>query len=313
MKKRKKHGWFDRLLMSPVFLIGMMLVGVLILFYPIISDRYYTVKQNEVIRNYEDMLEKLPTEEGKRILEQAETYNRHLAGLDQKTFYSDRKLDTITQMMSDGSLPAYFRPESLVGTVEIPCINVKLPLYAGNTDKVLNFAAGYMLNTSLPIGGPSTHCVITAHRGLPEARLFTDLDQVKIGDVFYVQVLDHPHAYRVDYLDIIEPDDTSSLGIVPGKDYITLLSCHPYMVNSKRLTVRGHRIPYTPELVKKVEQEKRNDSLRLFLIKYKEYFIGIGIFILLVIGWKLKERRDEHRKEKRNERKDGQSPPDSAA
>lgn len=297
MKQKNKKGRIDRLVTSGPFLIGMLLVGLLILVYPLISDWYYKQEQHRVIHEYEEMVENLPTEEGKIILEQAYQVNAMLAGFGSE-FYSQDRSEALATAYQDGKLPGFFRPGNLIGTVKVPTADVELPLYSGSDDDILQSGAGVMLNTSLPVGGDSTHSVVTAHRGLPKARLFTDLDRVKKGDVFFIQVLDKPHAYEVDRIQVIKPTETESLGIIPGEDRVTLLTCHPYMVNSERLTVSGHRIPYTEEIVRKVADVTREQRFSLFLHKYKEYVIGIGIFLILAMGVWLGEKFGKRRKER---------------
>ena len=280
----------DGLLTSKIFLIILLLIGLLIFSYPLIADKYYSIKQENTIKEYDTMLANLPTEDGQRILDEAYEYNKLLASTDPNIFSSQHN-DTIMNMMKNGGLPTFFSYGRLIGTIDIPKIDIRLPLRSGTDQDILEQNAGFMINTSLPVGGESTHSVITAHRGLPTSRLFTDIDQLKIGDVFYVQVLDKPHAYEVDQIKIIEPTDVSELKIVEGQDYITLLTCHPYMINSHRLIVRGHRIPYTPQLEQKVNQIKQDNLLNILFIKYREYIIGIAIFLLLLLINHIRVRR----------------------
>ena len=135
-----------------------------------------------------------------------------------------------------------FNGDGMMGSVEIPVIDENIPLYHYTTDKTLSKGAGHLFGSSLPVGGPGTHCVISAHRGLPSAKLFTDLNLLKEGDVFYLHILDRTLAYEVDQILTVLPAQTDSLGITPGKDYVTLVTCTPYAVNTHRLLVRGHRI-----------------------------------------------------------------------
>ncbi|MDO5755889.1 MAG: class C sortase [Tissierellia bacterium] len=297
--EKKKKSTIDKILTSKGFLILVLLIGLGIFIYPLISDWYYRMDQEKTVREYEDMIDKLPTEEGKKILDQAIAYNQYLAGLS-GGIYSEEFIGGIIDLIREGQIPEFFENGRLIGTVEIPKIDIKLPLRSGTDDDILAHSAGFLINTSLPVGGESTHSVITAHRGLPSARLFTDLDQLKEGDLFLVQVLDIPHAYEVDQIKIIEPDQTEDLGIVPGKDYMTLLTCHPYMINSHRLIVRGHRVPYTPEVETKVEEQKKENRWKLFWKQYKEYIIGIIVLILIVEGVHLRDlKRIRNQKEEK--------------
>ncbi len=286
---RAKLSALDRLLTSKPFLILMFVLGVMIFIYPLISNKYYEIKQEKQVQEYEQMLNELPTAEGKRIIAQAQEYNRKLAGLDADIF-SSKHLKGITELVTNGEMPSFFSAGRLIGSVTIPKIRAKLPIRVGTTEQVLSYSAGFLVHTSLPVGGKSTHSVITAHRGLPQARLFTDLDLLKNGDVFLIQVLDKPHAYQVDQIKVVKPDDTSALQIVEGEDYTTLLTCTPYMINTHRLLVRGHRIPYTPELEDKIKQDETDGFWALFMQKYREYIIGIAIFLMLLLAITIKEK-----------------------
>jgi len=139
--------------------------------------------------------------------------------------------------------------DEMMGTVEIPKINIELPIYHTTDETVLERAAGHLEGSSLPVGGESTHAVISAHRGLPSASLFTDLDQLEEGDHFLLHVLDDTLAYEVDKISVVEPEETQDLAVEEGEDLVTLLTCTPYGVNSHRLLVRGHRVPYEPEAI----------------------------------------------------------------
>lgn len=292
MNKEKKFTWWDRLLTSKLFLILMLLVGLLIFLYPILSDQYYAIRQRNQVQAYQDMMDKLPTREGRIILDQAIAYNEALSST--PSMYSSDREEVLRSLYERGQLPDFFHSGRLIGTLEIPKIDVQLPLFSGVTENELQQGAGWLPNTSLPVGGESTHSVLTAHRGLPQSRLFTDLNQLVAGDVFFVQVLDKPHAYEVDQIQVIDPTNTEALYIVPGQDYITLLTCHPYMINSHRLLVRGHRIPYTPQVQEKGWKEKKENCWALFFQRYKEYLIGILIFLLL-LWWQDRRMKREKR------------------
>ena len=185
--------------------------------------------------------------------------------------------------------------------MEIPCIDVNLPIYHGTSEEVLQKGAGHLAASSLPIGGEGIHSVISAHRGLPSAKLFTDLDEMEIGDVFYIHVLDETLAYQVDQIETVEPDELNSLRVVKGRDLVTLLTCTPYAVNTHRLLVRGTRIPY--EEAREIQEEQEQNALPLWL---REYFtsIVVGIFFLaLLITAVLLWRKRSRRKGKKRRRK----------
>lgn len=303
IQKKRERNALERLVTSKWFLVVLLLLGFLIFIYPMVSDYYYTVKQENTVRDYENMLSKLPTEEGRKILEQAAIYNQHFAQ-DSSPLFTEKRLSKILEWYQSGKVPEFFSLGRLIGTVEIPKLDLKLPIRSGTTDEILETGVGYLMNTSLPIGGPSTHSVLTGHRGLPQARLFRDLDALEIGDVFLVQVLDKPHAYQVDQIKTVEPTDTRDLTVIQGKDYMTLLTCTPYTINTHRLLVRGKRIAYTPEVKRTTEQVKSDFKWQLFFKKYQEYLIAIGIFIAIMVGYSLlqkakaKKERESHENEK---------------
>ena len=169
-----------------------------------------------------------------------------------------------------------------IGVVNIPKINVTLPLYAGTSEQVLQSGVGHIEGTSLPVGGINTHSVITAHRGLPDARLFTDLDQMELGDIFFVESMAGELYYEVDNIIVVEPHETDHVMIVEGEDYMTLLTCTPYMINTHRLLVRGHRIPAPPEEVLEEVRADQEKDLMYYLRTYWYYFLLIVITLIFV-------------------------------
>ena len=173
-----------------------------------------------------------------------------------------------------------------IGTIEIPSIDVDLPIYAGTNEEILQKGCGHLEGTSLPIGGESSHTVITAHSGLPTARLFTDLEKVEMGDKFYINYIGGVLAYQVDHIDVIDPSDFSQLLVVPGKDYATLLTCTPIMINTHRLIVRGHRVPYVPE-----EDDKVREDVGKNLDIDKRLIILLIFAIIILLRFILDRRR----------------------
>lgn len=248
------------------------LVGLGIFIYPIISRFYYTVKSTTAVSNYESEKAKLTAKEVEERMELAFYYNSALNN-SSKNFedpYSD-------EQRKEG-LANYAKMLELhekIGRVEIPSLKLDLPIYAGTSDYVLQMGAGHLEGTSLPVGGESSHSVITAHRGLPNNKLFTDLNLLKEGDLFLVHNIRDVLCYQVDSITVIEPDNLESLLVVPNEDYCTLLTCTPYMVNSHRLLVRGKRIPYEPEIQKQIEESKTYYS--------KETLITIGLACLILL------------------------------
>ena len=176
-----------------------------------------------------------------------------------------------------------------MGTIEIPKIDVKLPIYHYTTEAVLKNAAGHLEGSSLPIGGESTHSVISAHRGLPSAILFTDLDKLEKGDHFMVHVLDDTLCYEVDKISVVKPEDTSNLNVIEGEDLMTLLTCTPYGVNTERLLVRGHRVPY-----EETYEEETNSSISLETNYILWVIIGLLVTALLIGGMYVREKKKKH-------------------
>ena len=217
-----------------IFLTLGFLVGICILLYPAFSDYWNSKTQSRAITDYESVLEDLEPEDYTAIFEKAYAYNEKLYGTDfplrdykQVSGYYD------TLRITDNDM---------IGYLKIDRIGVELPIYHGTSDKVLSKGVGHLEGSSLPVGGENTHCVMSAHRGLPSAKLFTDLDRVEKGDTFQIIILDQVLTYQVDYIKVIEPTDVSDLQIIEGGDYCTLFTCTPYGINTHRLLVRGVRI-----------------------------------------------------------------------
>lgn len=223
----------------PLIAIGCVLIlGVCVLLYPVVSAILSKMTQSAVISNYQNAVENLSDKTIEKMKADAQKYNENLFGaVLSDPFSAGKGLDTsYVKLLSVGEVMGY---------LEIPKINVYLPVFHGSTQEVLQKGVGHLPNTSLPIGGKSTHAVLTGHRGLPSATLFTDLDQLVNGDVFYVHILDDVLAYQVDQIKVVEPADTAGLAIKQGEDYVTLVTCTPYGINTQRLLIRGTRIPYT--------------------------------------------------------------------
>ena len=219
---------------STLVLLLLFFIGLSVLLYPSVSNYWNKRTQSETIIDYETMLEQTPKADYTAQFDAASAYNDALYRLSFPLleYASLTDYDEILNVNGNG----------MMGYVTISKIGVELPLYHGTDSTVLNVAIGHLEGSSLPVGGESTHAVLSAHRGLPSARLFTDLDRLEVGDVFTVTVLDRVCTYEVDQIRIVQPDDVGELQIVPGKDYCTLLTCTPYGINTERLLVRGVRI-----------------------------------------------------------------------
>lgn len=204
--------------------------------YPSVSNYINQKHQTSVITNYKKAIDEVSEERCAEELEKAREYNKRLPSLlssdEIVTIHNSPEYLNILDISGNG----------VMGSIDIDKINVHLPIYHGTSNNVLQVGAGHMPETSLPVGGESTHCIISAHTGLPSAKLFTDLDKLETGDIFMINVLNEELAYKVDQIKVIEPYETDNMRIVGGKDYVTLVTCTPYGVNSHRLLVRGERI-----------------------------------------------------------------------
>ena len=221
--------------LSTIVLLFILLIGLSLLLYPTVSDYWNSFHQTRAIATYAENVAKLDNNQYDRLWEDARAYNRTL-GLRSNPYYLSEEQKAEYERLLDVS------GLGVMGYIEIPEIDVSLPIYHGTEESVLQIAVGHLEWTSLPVGGESTHCVLSGHRGLPSAKLFTNLDKLREGDTFLLRVLDEVLTYEVDQILIVEPQETAALQIEEGKDYCTLVTCTPYGINTHRLLVRGHRI-----------------------------------------------------------------------
>ena len=297
MKKQKRK---ESKVNPALFLTSLLIfaAGVGIFVYPAVSSRMADERRAEGIKRIEVDVTVLEPEEIEEQKARAREYNQNLA----EDELHDPFLQGDQYVISSGYNDVLnYNEDGIMAYVEIPCIDVNLPIYHGTSEEVLQKGAGHLAASSLPIGGEGIHSVISAHRGLPSAKLFTDLDEMEIGDVFYIHVLDETLAYQVDQIETVEPDELNSLRVVKGRDLVTLLTCTPYAVNTHRLLVRGTRIPY--EEAREIQEEQEQNALPLWL---REYFtsIVVGIFFLaLLITAVLLWRKRSRRKGKKRRRK----------
>ena len=227
MKKKKGR-------LSTILLVVAFLAGLSLLLYPTVADYWNSFHSSRAIAEYSDAVNKLTEEEYAAILAEAEQYNREIA-LRPKHAMSDSDMERYNSLLN-------FTGSGIMGKIEIPAIDVDLPIYHTTKDSVLQVGVGHVEWSSLPVGGETSHCVLSGHRGLPSARLFTDLDRLIVGDIFTLHVLNEVLTYEVDQILIVLPNEVSALELVSGKDYCTLVTCTPYGINTHRLLVRGHRI-----------------------------------------------------------------------
>ena len=223
---------------STIILLVSFFIGLSVLLYPAISSYWNSKTQSQAIVDYETMLAAYKPEDYSSVFEAADTFNRKLAALDAPIKEYPKLKDLYWKTLDISGT-------GMMGYVTIPKISQELPVYHGTGDSVLSVAVGHMEGTSLPVGGKTTHSVVSAHRGLPTAVLFTYLDRMEIGDIFYFTILDRTITYEVDQIRIVEPTDTGLISIEEDKDYCTLLTCTPYGINTQRLLVRGHQVDAT--------------------------------------------------------------------
>ena len=285
---KKKAG---NLVIGIIFLAGLSL-----LLYPFVANQWNNYRQKQLISNYEQVVSDKEAAEGidyDAERKKAEEYNEALLPCVLP--------DSFALAESSGVDPVYMNTlniagDEMMGSVEIPKINIKIPIYHTTEEDVLNKGAGHLEGSSLPVGGANTHAVISAHRGLPSASLFTDLDQLKEGDHFLLHVLDETLCYEVDKISVVKPEDTSALAVEDGQDLVTLLTCTPYGVNTERLLVRGHRVPYVEEEVKEEKTVLSGSSLHTNYLLW--VFVGLSVTALFVFVLYLKETKLKRRANK---------------
>ncbi|MEI3131577.1 MAG: class C sortase [Oscillospiraceae bacterium] len=232
--KKKNNNW------TTVFLVLLLLAGVSLLLYPSLSDYWNSMHQTRAIASYAETVSQLDTAQYDEMWKAAQDYNRSLAQRETAFALTDEQKAAYESLLDVSGL-------GVMGYIEIPEIDCSLPIYHGTEESVLQVAVGHLEWSNLPVGGEGTHCVLSGHRGLPSAKLFTNLDKLAVGDTFLLRVLDEVLTYEVDQILIVEPEQVDALGIVPGEDYCTLVTCTPYGINTHRLLVRGHRVENTPE------------------------------------------------------------------
>lgn len=273
MKSSKKR----KMTIKDIIRLLVLVVAFAVLLYPTVSSYVNEKNGSKVVSNYDAESVRLSNAEKEKMLEDARAYNKEmLSNIDLIDPFSqgEKSLDARYESLLniDGS--------GMMGYIRIPKIKVEIPIYHGTSESVLQAGVGHFWGTSLPVGGESTHTVLTGHRGLPTKTLFTNMDKLVKGDVFYIKILDETLAYKVDQILTVLPEETEALSIVPGQDYATLVTCTPYAINTHRLLVRGHRIPY--EEAVKIEKNTSTGIELSFTTKVLIVTLGI-IFIGLVI------------------------------
>lgn len=280
MKKRKERERQTKKPVTILLFIILFIVGFLVMMYPFISNFWNQMRTESIVKVYKDDVEKRPSKELNEEYQRARTYNdNHKANIIIDIFSSkepeEKEYMTLLNLTGDG----------VMGYIEVPKIKQRIVIYHGTSEEVLQKGCGHIAGTSLPIGGESSHVVIAAHRGLPRAKLFTDIDQLKEGDEFYLFILDKTLAYKVDQIKVVEPDCLEELQITEGEDYVTLFTCTPYSVNTHRLLVRGYRIPYEP---------KKNDTQTIADTFMKYRLLAIFIVLLTTTVVLIIKRKSKH-------------------
>ena len=258
-----------------IILFLFLLVGLSILNYPFISQWVNRRSESQAVESYEKQTDILEEEKKRAIKQEAEAYNKEL--LEKQTGVSDGfsvkskrddRYERILNLSGDG----------IMGVLRIPKIQVHLPVYHGTSAKVLEEGVGHLYGSSFPTGGEGTHSVFSSHRGLPSKTLFTDLDQLKEGDLFFLDILGEKMAYRVEEILTVEPEETEALEIIPGKDYVTLVTCTPYGINSHRLLVRGERILWEEK------EEKTKEKITHGIWQWMKILFVVSAVVILAAG-----------------------------
>ena len=270
-----------------ILVVAVLLAGLSLLLYPFVSNYWNSLHQSQAIAAYMDDVRKLDDSTYEAMWEEAQRYNASLLEDENRFFPNDEEKQYYEQLLNVSG-------NGIMGYIEIPSIDVMLPIYHGTSEEVLQVAIGHIEGSSLPIGGESTHSVISGHRGLPSSRLFTDIDQLSEGDTFTLMVLDEVLTYEVDQIRIVEPEDISLLAIEEGQDLCTLVTCTPYGVNSHRLLVRGHRVENqgTGGMFRIMADAMMIDS------RYVAIIIAIPILIIVILLMAIRSLKRRKKKAK---------------
>lgn len=272
-----------------IFFTLLFLIGFGIMLYPVLSNALSQISYHETISSYEQSVSDENSSLYQSMIQEAVNYNEKLTTSSIVDAFSDPEITNSEEYMNILNL----NRDGMMGYISIPKIDIKIPIYHGTSSEVLSKGVGHLEGSSFPIGGKSSHAILSAHRGLPSARLFTDLDQLEVGDKFYIYILDQIYTYQVDQVLVIEPSETEALQIQDGKDLVTLVTCTPYGVNTHRLLVRGERVE---ELAEQVIESESNRDLTI-----NDYILYIGLFgaivlvlVTIIIVWKIHRKNHSH-------------------
>ena len=283
----KKH--FTTILLFVVLIAGLSLI-----LYPTVSDYWNSLVQSKAVTSYTETVNAMSQEEYDRLLQEAADYNRDLRSFPDPwnpTAEQHKRYAAILDVSGNG----------VMSKLEIPAINLSLPIYHTTEERVLQMAVGHVEGSSLPVGGEGTHCVLSGHRGLPSARLFTDLDELAVGDVFTLCTLKEVLTYEVDQIRIVLPRETRDIQIVPGEDYCTLVTCTPYGVNTHRILVRGHRIenPEDAKFVRITSDAVQVDPLLVAPVVAVPLLLVLLIWFLTEDSWRAERKKKTPRGEEK--------------
>lgn len=262
--------WIKRNLLTVVMTAGL-LVGVFLLLYPSVANYWNSFHQSRAIASYTETVSHMSKEDYKKIIGSAREYNKRLAETGFRWVMSDAERAAYEKELNIGG-------DGIMGYISIPKFHIRCPIYHGTDETVLQIAIGHIENTSLPVGGESTHTAISGHRGLPSARLFTDIDKIKEGDTWTITILNETLTYECDQVRIVLPEDLSELRIEEGKDLCTLVTCTPYGINTHRLLVRGHRVPNAHGTA-----DITADAIQIEPIYIAPFLAGPVLLLLLII------------------------------
>ncbi len=288
--KKKKSG-----LTSTILLVAIFLIGLCVLLYPTVSDFWNEKRQSQAIMNYDELIVDLTPEDFTEYFRKAEEYNRKLK-LISFPFLGYSELDDEYYSTLD------VNGNGMMGYITIEKIKIQLPIYHGTSDRVLNSAVGHLEGSSLPIGGESTHSVLSAHRGLPSAKLFTNLDKLVVGDIFTITILDKTFTYQVDQVLVVLPDKINELNVVNGEDYCTLVTCTPYGINTHRMLVRGTRIENIEE-AKKVNIFTEAFQIDPLIVTPAVAIPMLGALLIFLMTKSSKEKKKNKAKNKKIDEK----------
>lgn len=278
----------------PYFLMSLLVViGLGVMFYPSISSWYNAKYEMQAVTSYNNAISEVTTQELQQQQEAAQKYNAALTGAG----IEDPFLAGSGMMLPENYTSILDIDNGVMGYISIPVIDVKLPIYHGTSDSILQHGVGHMEMTAFPIGGEGNHSVLTGHTGMPNATLFTDLSNVEIGDKFYISILNETLAYEVDQILVVEPSDTTSLIPQADKDYITLVTCTPYGINSHRLLVRGVRVPYEPGEEVAIEAGAKASGISYDLAVACIMLAVVLLALLVLLVYKLRAKKQRKARE----------------